>query len=145
MAEESRNIMYRINCLTSELDALYHRAAVRLGLADSDMFLLYLLYEKNGKCPLSSIRGETGISKQTVNSAVRKMEREGLIYLEQSGGRAKTACLTEKGKTFAENTVARLFAAESGIFNSWSGDEINTYLYLLEKHNNDFLNQIEKM
>ena len=145
MTAENRNIMYGINCLACELDALYHRAALRLGLADSDMLLLYLLYEKNGKCPLSDIRGETGISKQTVNSAVRKLEREDIIYLEQSGGRAKTACLPKKGKTFAENTVARLFAAENGIFDSWSDDEISTYLFLLKKYNRDFSKQIEKM
>lgn len=139
------DMMYRVNCLASDLDSLYHQAALKLGISDSVMFVLYLVYERNGKRALSSIRKETSISKQTLNSALRKLEGEGIIYLEQSGGRGKTVCLTEKGTEFAGQTIARLFNAERSAFNGWTEDEIERYLSLLEKYNNDFREQIEKM
>lgn len=145
MAVNYAEMMYRVNCLASDLDALYHQAALKLGLSDSVMFVLYLLYEKQGKCALGSICRETSISKQTLNSALRKLEGEGILYLEQSGGRTKSACLTEKGRAFVSRTVARLFNAECSAFQGWSEGEIAQYLRLMEKYNSCFREQIEKM
>ncbi len=145
MGIDYTDMMHRVNCLASDLDSLYHQAALKLGLSDSVMFVLYLVYERDGKCALSSIRKETSISKQTLNSALRKLEGEGIIYLEQSGGRSKTVCLTEQGMEFAGRTIGRLFNAERSAFNGWTEDEIERYLSLLEKYNNDFREQIEKM
>lgn len=145
MAADYKEMMYRINCLASDLDSLYHQAAQKLGVSDSVLFVLYLVYEKEGKCPLKDIRKETSISKQTLNSALRKLESENIIYLEQPGGRAKIVCFTEKGKEYAGHTVARLFNAEYRAFHGWTEEEINQYLMLMEKYNNDFREQIEKM
>ena len=41
------NLMYRLNCLASDLDSLYHQAALKLGFSDSVMFVLYLVYERD--------------------------------------------------------------------------------------------------
>lgn len=139
------DMMYRVNCLASDLDSLYHQAALKLGLSDSVMFVLYLVCESGGECPLSEICKKTGISKQTLNSAVRKLESENYIYLRQTGGRAKNVCLTEDGKEYTKQTVARLFSAECDVFKSWTEDEIHQYLSLMEKYNDGFRKQIEKM
>ena len=137
--------MYRINRLASDLNALYHQAALKLGLSDSVMFVLYWVYEKDGKYPLNDIRKETGISKQTLNSAMRKLEKEEIIYLEAGSGRTKNVCLTEKGTELVRNTIARLFHAECSVFHSWTAQEIQQYLNLMEKYNEDFRKQIERM
>lgn len=145
MEQSYEEIMYRVNCLASDLDALYHQAALKLGLSDSVLFVLYLVYEKGGRRPLAAICKEANISKQTLNSAVRKLEGERIVYLEQSGGRAKTLCLTEAGMDYARRTVARLFRAERSVFRDWTPEEIRQYLRLMEKYNNDFRRQIETM
>ena len=67
MGRNGADMMYRVNCLASDLDALYHQAALKLGLSDSVMFVLYLVYERDGKCPLNTICKETSISKQNKN------------------------------------------------------------------------------
>lgn len=138
-------IMYRMNCLASDLDSLYHQAAQKMGVSDSVMFVLYALYENKGMIPLNDIRKITGISKQTLNSAIRKLENEGIIYLQQKSGRAKTVCLTENGKEYVNQTVARLFAAECSAFHEWTTEEIFRFLHFMEKFNTDFRQQIEKM
>ena len=33
----------RLNCLTEEVDSLYHQASVRMGVSDSVSFVLYML------------------------------------------------------------------------------------------------------
>lgn len=145
MGRNGAEMMYRVNCLASALDALYHQAALKLGLSDSVMFVLYLVYERDGKCPLNTICKETSISKQTINSAIRKLEGGSIIHLEPAGGRTKTVCFTEKGREYAERTVARLFHAERSAFDGWTAEEIGQYLHLMEKYDEHFRRQIEKM
>lgn len=131
----------RINRIAYEVDSLYHTAALKLGLSDSVMYILYMLYDHGGRCPLNEIHG-AGLCKQTVNSAVRKMERENLLYLEQYRGRVKMAILTESGLAFAEQTVARLFSKEESAFASWTDEEIDTFIALYQKYLDCFREEI---
>ena len=64
--------------LAGEINALYHEAAVKTGISDSVQNILYVLCEKGGKCLQSEISRLTGISRQTINSAIRKLEKEGI-------------------------------------------------------------------
>lgn len=137
--------IYRVNCLAADLETIYHQAALKLGLSDCVMFVLYLLYEKGGSCLLYDIRKETNISKQTIHSAVQKLEKDGILYLRQQSGRAKMVYLTEKGKDYTERTVGRLFQAECGAFEGWTEMEISLYMNLMEKYNIHLRKQIEKM
>lgn len=135
----------RINFLTSEIDSLYHLADLRLAISDSVSLVLYALYDAGGQCPLGDIYKNSGISKQTINSAIRGLEREGLLYLAQYHGRAKKAVLTDKGTQFAQQTAARLRQAEEDAFASWTEEEIRTHIRLLEKYTECFRREIEKL
>ena len=137
--------IHKINYLATQLNAAYHQAALKLGMSDSVMCVLYAIYDNGESCLLSEIYKQSGISKQTVNSAVRKLERDGMIYLEQFKGKARTICLTDKGKSFTNNTIARLCEAETGVLDAWPADEIESYISLLEKYVSDLKLQIERM
>ena len=86
--------------LSAEITSLYHEAAVKLGISDTVLNILYVLCERDGQCLQSDIFRLTGISRQTINSAIRKLEKGELVYLEQKEGRNTMVCLTEKGKNF---------------------------------------------
>lgn len=134
--EHSSKTLRRLNHLISETNAAYHEVSVRLGLSDSIMQILYTIcaYGDSRRCPLHAIRTQTGISKQTINSALRKLEGEGLVYLEQSGGRHKDVCLTPEGAALAERTVSKIIAAENAVFTSWKPEDVESYLTLTEKY-----------
>ena len=137
--------IHKINYLSSEIEALYHQASLKLGISDSVSVILYTIYDAGGSCLLSDIYKRSGISKQTVNSAIRGLEAEGILYLEQYTGRAKRAVLTDSGKNFAERTVKRICEAEIQAFDSWSAEEISAYIDLMEKYTHCFRRQIERM
>ncbi|MDE6221582.1 MAG: winged helix-turn-helix transcriptional regulator [Lachnospiraceae bacterium] len=137
--------LHRINYLGAEMEALYHQASLRFGISDSALRALYTVYDNGGTCLLSDIYKQSGISKQTVNSAIRKLENEGILYLDQESGRGKRVHLTDKGKDYVENNVARLYAAECEIFASWSEEEIDSYIRFMEKYNELFRAQLEQM
>ena len=145
MAESRGREVHRINCLNSEMDALYHQASVKMGISDSVSIILYNLYEAGGSCLLRDICTASGISKQTLNSGLRTLEARQLLQLEQHNGRSKRVTLTEAGREFAQHTVARLFQADMDAFGSWTEEEIRTYVRLQEKYTACLRQQIEKL
>ena len=108
----------RYNFLFGETGAAYHEMYLKLGMSDSAISILYAVLENGESRPLQEICRCTGLSKQTINSAIRKLETAGILYLEISGPRNKTVCLTEKGKILAEKTAGKVIAAENEIFAS---------------------------
>lgn len=145
MESNHTGAIHRINYLSNELDALYHRSSLKFGISDSVSVVLYTVQDRGGECPLGEIYKATGISRQTVNSAVRSLERDGMLYLEQDSGRTKRVHLTGRGRDFADRTVARLFRAETAAFDSWGEDEIADYIRLMEKYLQCFRREVERL
>ena len=115
----------RINYLIEETDAVYHEIA---------MLILYALEDAGGQIPLTTIYRQTGASKQTINSALRKLETDGHILLCMADGKRKIVCLTESGKIYAARTAGRLLAAENEIYGAWPKEDLEAYLRLTEKY-----------
>ena len=145
MNSNHRNEIHRINYLTSEMEALYHQASLKLGITDSVSNVLNTIYDEGGGCLLSDVYKKSGISKQTVNSAIRGLEADQILYLEQHTGRAKKIILTDKGKDYVRKTVARLYEAEVRAFDTWQEEEIDTYIRLMEKYADCIRRQIDKL
>lgn len=124
----------RYNYLFGETGAAYHEMYLKLGLADSAIAILYSILESGDCCLLQHICRYTGLSKQTINSAIRKLEAEGVVYLEAAGSRNKMVCLTEAGKCLAEKTAGRVLEAENEIFASWTREDVEKYLELTETY-----------
>lgn len=126
--------MRRLNLLASAIDEAYHTAARRLGLTDSAMSILYAVCSCGAPCPLSRITRLTGISRQTINSALRKLEADGIVQLVPLRGRTKQVVLTQQGSELAEKTVARIFVIENAIFDSWTPAERDLFLELMQRY-----------
>ena len=120
--------------LAGEINALYHEAAVKMGVSDSVQNILYVLWEKGGRCPQSEIARLAGISRQTIHSAVHKLEREGIVRLEQGRGHSTVVCLIGKGEKYAQEKVEPLFRIENQIWKEWSAEEQQQYLLLTQKY-----------
>lgn len=130
----------RYNHLLGEIEATYHEMSLKLGLSDSAMIILYTICDEGNSCPLSEISRRSGLSKQTVNSAIRKLEAGNILYLEKASARSKKVCLTEAGIDLASRTALRLMDAENAILASWPRQDVKRYLELTER----FLNGLRK-
>lgn len=95
------------NYMMSEINAIYHDIAVRMGISDSVQSVLYAICENGEQCLQSDIYKQIGTSRKTINTAIHKLEKDGLVYLEQGQGRNTIVCLTESGKVFAKRSPAR--------------------------------------
>ena len=105
-----------------------------MGLSDSSMMILYTICNSGDHCLLHDICKLSGASKQTINSALRKLEKEEIIYLEHFQGKKKMVYLTDKGKDLAKHTVFHLIEMENAIFESWPENEVEQYLNLTQKY-----------
>ena len=135
----------RYNYLTMETEAAYHDASLKLGLSDSVSLILYTLCNHEGECLLGDICRLAGMRKQTLNSAIRKLEAEGTVYMKAADGKKKYVCLTEKGKVLSEKTVLKLIRIENEILESWTEEERELYVKLAEKYLKSFREKIKNL
>lgn len=77
------------NHVYKENTAIYRDLSVRMGMTESTFWILYTLRVEEAPVTQSDMCAILGYPKQTVNSALKKLEQEGLLTL--SGGAARRA------------------------------------------------------
>ncbi len=96
--------------------------------------ILYSLWKKDG-ISSSDISEDTGLALNTLTSMLDLMEKNGLLYREQSAEdkRKKLVLLTEKGKSLEKKTK-KLNRIMDGIFyKGFSNDEIVCFEKMLRR------------
>lgn len=134
MKTEVFNQLKIINDIYSEIDYAYHEIALRCGLSDSEFNVLYTLCQMGNGCPLSLAYKHNGTSRQTIESAVRKLEKKDIMYLRTAEGCRKSMWLTPRGKEFVEEKIVTILRMEKEILDSWEKEEVEDYLRLSQKY-----------
>lgn len=132
--------LIKINRSDAKISAIYSEIANRLGLSDSEFDILYALANIEGPALIKDVCFFACLKKQTVNSALRKMERDGILYLEAVNGKSKMVKLTEKGMELMKNTIQKEIDLEIDILREWTDEERKTFIHLNDK----YLSQFEK-
>ena len=135
MNVQSSASLKRLNHLQSEMSVVYHEMSLIFDLSDSVMQILYTICDNGGEsCLLHDICYLTGLPKQTINSALRKLEEEQIIYLKPVDRKNKRVCLTDKGKELATQTAGKIIDAENRIFAEWGVEAAEQFLSLNERY-----------
>lgn len=115
-----------------EQNQLYRDVAASFGISESAFSILYAIF----------LAGEKGISqrdicvqmcigKQTVNSSIHKLEREGVVVLKSGPGRrGLLAHLTPVGLELAERTIVPMVEAELAALRELDDRELELSLLL---------------
>lgn len=115
-----------------EQNQLYRDVATSFGISESAFSILYAIF----------LAGENGISqrdicvqmcigKQTVNSSIHKLEREGVVELKSGPGRrGLLAYLTPVGLELAECTIVPMVEAELAALREFDDRELELSLLL---------------
>jgi len=125
------------NALMRENDDIYREAIKKLGLPDGAFWILYTLRadgENSEYLTQSQISQTVYMPKQTLNSALKKLESAGFLELIPGPNRrSKYVRLTQEGKALAEKTADKLIAAENITFAQLTEEELDTMLRLERK------------
>lgn len=104
------------NQIYKEVDDLYHEIARKLALSDSAFDILYTMCELGDGCLQRDICQVSFISKQTINSSIRKLEQEGYLTLRPGKGRDMHLFLTEQGQKAVEEKIRPVMEMEREAF-----------------------------
>lgn len=106
------------------------------GMAKGKMMIIWTLYAFGRPCTQKEICDDWYESKQTINSAAKKLEEEGIIGIEPSPDnfREKYLILSEKGKFLAMRTVGKVLKAEKSAFANLSEEEQNEVIRISKKY-----------
>lgn len=72
--------LLEFNKFYKELNDLYHETALNAGLSESSFDILYSVFELGDGCLQSDIQKISFLPKQTINSSIHKLEKEGYIF-----------------------------------------------------------------
>jgi len=138
------NTRKELNNYFSEIGNLYHELCVKIGISDSESIILYILNDSEKPLTQSDIVHYTGISKQTLNSTIKKYVKEGILELDDSGKKSKTITVTQRGKTLIKEKVIPMTELEERVYSQWTKEEVETYLALTAKFKNQLAEEVEK-
>ncbi|MCI9590163.1 MAG: winged helix DNA-binding protein [Lachnospiraceae bacterium] len=132
---EIEKLLYKYNRIYKENNDLYRGVTKALGVSDSVFWILYSLREQSGGATQSEICNMLYEPKQTVNSALKKMEAEGYITMAtHPDRRRKLLVLTQKGEELAEKTADKVLALECSALREMSEADRQAFLRLFQTY-----------
>lgn len=135
----------KFNNINGTINSIYHEAALKMGMSDSERDILYVLCDHGSGCNQSVLYKETGMTRSTVNSAIRKLENLGILYLTAGEGRNTCVILTEKGEKYIAETVGKLIEIENNIYLSWTQEERELFIRLNQRFVDELNKGIQKL
>lgn len=117
-----------------EQDNLYHRVAAHFGLTDTTMLVLYLVSDTKVPCTQQELCRRSFYAKQTINTALSALVRQGCATLEPISGsrKQKQILLTGKGQALASRTTELLREAELRAYGTLAPGQLDAYLATTE-------------
>lgn len=139
-------ILKQYNDITKENDELYRDTAKKFGLSECEMWILYFLRTDYGRPMQSEICSSFYLPKQSIHSALKKLETEGYI-MQAAGGnrRSKRILLTGQGEELCGKTVDHIVGAEKKALGSLSEEEREKFMNLFERYTRQFKENIQKI
>ena len=123
-----------ITRLYREFEEIYHIMALQSGLSDSAFLIFYAIAELGEGCLQKDIADRYFISRQTVSSSIRVLERKGYLVLKPGKRRDMHIFLTDSGKKIMGNQLRPLLVMEDDVLASMSKEERQEFFRLFQKY-----------
>lgn len=133
-----------LNRLNKAIAELYHDLCVRLGISDSVFDIFYAIAALGDGCCQKDICDYAFTSKQTIHSAIHKLEKEGMLRLSLGKGREMHIYLTAAGEQFTREKIDPVIAGENEALSQMPSDETDQLLLLTEKYASCLRGQLQK-
>lgn len=130
------NFLKTYNQIYKEMDIVYHGYAKSCGLSDMAYWILYSMAESDEYFTQRDFCREWFFAPQTVNSALKDLEKKDIIFLEAVPENKKNKLIkpTENGKKFINNVILPLIKTECESFETLSKEECELMLSITKKY-----------
>ncbi|WP_103063473.1 MarR family winged helix-turn-helix transcriptional regulator, partial [Actinomyces qiguomingii] len=121
----------------------YHRAARAAGLSDAAFDILYALHMEGEGCSQSRLGELCFTRKQTVNSAIKRLQEDGIVHLEPGPGRSTHVYLTDQGSALIAEHIIPIINAELTALASITSAQRNELAAALTEHANVLVEELD--
>lgn len=133
--EAAAKTLAEYNSIIKKFDEVYKNIARTFGMSDSAFWILYTIRENENPVTQSEICSTIYQPRQTVNSALKKLEREGIVELRAGRDRrSKVVGFTPAGERLAEKTVDCVLFAERRALSGLTQEEQALFMGLFRKY-----------
>lgn len=136
MDESIRKQIDIIKQKIKELNSLYHIAARKSGISDSEISIWSVLLNAEEEFSQQDLCDLLYLPKQTVNSLISNFIKKGYVNLEHVTGtrNRKMIRLTEEGYLYGKSRVMWIFEAEQKAMEGASLQEMQVCISMLERY-----------
>ena len=145
MKEEIFRQLELLNQNDKILNELYHSYAASVHLSDTAFWILYISWIQGDGCTQKEICDSWSYSRQTINTALKNLERQGILFLKTEEGNRKNKRIyfSPEGKAFADRVVAPFARAELLSLERLKKEERRLLTDLSEKRTGYFRQELE--
>lgn len=127
--------LFEYNGIVKENNEIYRQVAKMFGMSDGVFWILYILREQNRPLSQREVCQFLFEPKQTINSAIKKLEADGYISLSHTTDqRSKYMSLTAQGKALCAKSVDLIIDIEQQTFACLSTREQDLFLQIFRKY-----------
>ena len=130
--------------MLSEVDNIYQSLLKANNVSDGEYVVMFAINELGEGCSQKDISQNGYASKKTVNSTIKKLEKDGIIELKPAKYPSMQIFLTEKGKQYMQNSIVPILKLENNVLDNVTDNEFEFLANFYRKHLNSFRERVEK-
>lgn len=119
--------------VSNEIDDLYHKIAISSGISDSAFEIFYALYSLGEGITQTQIYKTAYLNKQTINSAIKNLVKNNMIYFQKKG-KENYIYLTEEGRKVIDEKIAPVDRIEKEVLEEMTDEEYQALIKLMRKY-----------
>ncbi len=133
-----------LNNMLCNIDSAYQLLLQSKNLSDSDYAILFAIIELGEGCLQKDISSASYISKKTINSTIKKFEREGILELKAGKYPNMHIYFTKNGKAYVEKNILPLIEFENQFMEAIPDNEFEHMSELYFKYIKIFKQKVEE-
>lgn len=146
MEFEINERLKQLNGMLCEIDSLYQALLAAKSVSDSEFVVMIAILSLGEGCLQKDIAETSYMSKKTINSTIKKLEKEGFIELKAGKYPNMHIYMTKRGIEHVKNSVIPIIEVEERVLNSMSEDEFerlitgsSKYISIFKEHVANFI------
>jgi len=139
----SEKVKY-LNNMLCEIDNLYQSLLINKGLSDSEYVVLFSIIELGEGCLQKDIADNSYINKKTINSTIKKLEKNGILTLKAGKYPNMHIYLTKEGKEYIKNNIIPIIEVENNVMESVLEKEFESLTGTYSKYIKIFKEEVAK-
>ena len=127
-----------LNNMLCEIDNLYQSLIQNKGLSDSEYVVLFSILELGEGCLQKDIAANSLINKKTINSTIKKLEKNGIIELKAGKYPNMHIYLTDFGKKYMSDNIIPIVELENNVIGNVPDSDFENFISTYSKYSKIF-------